>query len=107
MIYILLRNIKAFLLVTKYGPEAVVQQRKLQKNGLFSSSKKTPRKENINRFNKDIPVFTLNLHQKAESVEVLDKGLTTNIFKIYFLEQRGKTKHWLEQHHVVVSWPSV
>ena len=26
----------------------------------------------------------LNLHEKAESVEVLDKGLTTNILKIYF-----------------------
>ena len=26
----------------------------------------------------------LNLRQKADSAEVLDKGLTTNIFKIYF-----------------------
>ena len=33
-------------------------------------------------FKCEIPVF--NLHQKAESVEVLDKGLTTSIFTIYF-----------------------
>ena len=41
-----------------------------------------PRKENINDLN--VKFLSLNLHQKAESVEVLDKGLTTNIFKIYF-----------------------
>ena len=28
--------------------------------------------------------LSLNLHQKVESVEVLDKNLTTNSFKIYF-----------------------
>ena len=41
---------EAFLLVTIYGPEAAVQQRKLQNNASCSSSKKlqeTPRKENI------------------------------------------------------------
>ena len=46
----------------------------------------TPRKENINHLNVKFP--SLNLHQKAESVEVLDKGLTTNIFKIYFFSIR-------------------
>ena len=40
------------------------------------------RKENINHINVKFP--SLNLHQKAASVELLDKGLTTNIFKIYF-----------------------
>ena len=42
-----------------------------------------PRKENINHLNVNFP--SLHLHQKAELVEVLDKGLTTNIFKVYFL----------------------
>ena len=40
---------------------------------------RTPRKENINDLHVKFP--SLNLHQKAESVEVLDKGLTTNIFR--------------------------
>ena len=35
-------------------------------------------------FKCEIPIFTKNLHQKAESAEVPDKGLTTNIFNIYF-----------------------
>ena len=35
----------------------------------------------MNHLNVKFP--SLNLHQKAESVEVLGKGLTTNIFKIY------------------------
>ena len=39
----------------------------------------TPRKENIN-----VKLPSLNFRQMAESVEVLDKGRTTNIFTIYF-----------------------
>ena len=40
------------------------------------------RKENIDPFKCGIPIFkTL---PKAKSVEMLDKDLTTNIFKIYF-----------------------
>ena len=40
------------------------------------------KKRNINHLNVKFP--SLNLHQKAELVEVLDIGLTANIFKIYF-----------------------
>ena len=43
---------------------------------------KTPRKENVISLNVKFP--SLNLRQKAESVEVLDKSPTTNIFTIYF-----------------------
>ena len=42
----------------------------------------TPREENINHLNVKSP--SLKLHQKAESVEVLDKDLTNNLFKINF-----------------------
>ena len=48
----------------------------------MSYPQETPRKENIINLNVKFP--TLNLRKKAESVEVLDKGLTTNIFTIYF-----------------------
>ena len=41
-----------------------------------------PRKESIIYLNMKFP--PLNLYQKAELVEVLDKGPTTNIFTIYF-----------------------
>ena len=44
------------------------------------------KKENINHLN--INFLFLNLHRKAEYVEVLDKGLTISIFKIYFFLHR-------------------
>ena len=72
---------QTFLLVNKYGPEATVQQRKLQNNASCSSSKKLQEKK-TNRLNVKFP--SLSLRQKAELVEMLDKGLTTNIFTIYF-----------------------
>ena len=81
MIILCLCSIKTFLLVTKYGPEATVQQRKLQNNvAAPGKSKKRKRKS----FKCKIPIFNLSLPQKAESVEVLDKGPITNVFTIYF-----------------------
>ena len=41
------------------------------------------KKRNINNSNVKFP--SVNLHKKAESLEVLDKGVTTNVFKIYLL----------------------
>ena len=55
----------------------MIQQRKLQ-----NKLQETPRKENMISLNVNLP--SLNLCQKAESVEVLDKGPTINIFTIYF-----------------------
>ena len=43
----------------------------------FQWLQETPRKENLNHLNVKFP--TLNLHQKAESVQVLDKGLTIQL----------------------------
>ena len=66
---------KAFLLLTKYGSEAAGQRRRLQNNGSCSSSNSKKRKHKC-----EIPTFKPS--PKAESVEVLDKGLTNNIFTI-------------------------
>ena len=43
------------------------------------NSKKRAKKRKHKSFKCEIPIF-----YKTESVEVLDKGLTTNIFTIYF-----------------------
>ena len=85
MIYILFMQLKLSFSYYKYWPEASVQQRKSQKNDSCSSSKKRKHKA----FKSEIP--SLNLHRKAESVEVIDKGLTTNIFTFYFFQYSSKT----------------
>ena len=64
--------------VSYYGPEAAVQQKNYRKMAHVvapRNSKKRKHKLNVN-----FP--SLNLHQKAESVKVFDKGLTTNTFDI-------------------------
>ena len=49
--------------------------------------KSSKRKQNL--FNCEIPIFKPS--PKAESVEVLDKGPTTNVFTIYFFYYSSKT----------------
>ena len=48
-----------------------------------------PRKENIFYLNVKFP--SSNLRKKAESVEVLDDGSTTDIFTVYFFKHCFKT----------------
>ena len=62
---------QAFLLVTKYGREAAVRQRKSQNNASCSGSKKLQEKKTI-YLNKKF--LSLNLCQKADLLEVRDKG---------------------------------
>ena len=47
------------------------------------------KKENTNHLN--VKFSSLKLRQKAESVEVLDKGPTNNIFTIYCFKYSSKT----------------